>query len=470
MRILFAILFIFCSLHNSKAQHTDKLYEGLFTIEIEPQDLKKAKIHGISSSTITYLRKLMDGQRFGSGFLYRDAKGEPYIITCAHVIEMAKPQYGSIKAKDGLGNEYKVEVLAGDTFYDIAVLKFGKKKPKASQYAYRFNASKAKIREQVYALGNVRGADPNVTANVMISKNQDNFQNDVGGYGYLMVKGNLKRGMSGGPVVNAQNKVIGITSRAKLYKGNYDDFSMILDGMKAKKIIQELIKTKKRIPRVYLGLVLQQKYNKDKSKAISQVLLKDVVPFGAADDVFMNAHNGKLITKINNTPIQYIHDVYKALESVRHPAIVTLDLKSKKGSQTIKIPSQSLNDESYEYITTHYFQNHPTYFLMNQQYDDGELKTLFIHKKKIGNTKYSPKSKNIQLKNAYGFQVAGYGNGDDKLYYRADDKIELGKIIKLHSELGQFQVKNIEQKKASKAIRNIPTKALGVYSLRILYY
>lgn len=460
-------LFLFFFYFNSLAQHTDQLYEGLFTIEIEPKDLKDATVHGISTNDIIYLRKLMDGQRFGSGFLYRDKKGTPYIITCAHVIEMAKAQYGSIIAKDGIGNEFVLELLAADTFYDIAVLKFSKKQPKASQYAYNFNKVKAKIREKVYALGNVRGNEPNITIDVTISKNEDNFENDIGGYGYLMVKGNLKRGMSGGPVVNAKNKVVGITSRAKLYKGDYDDFSVILDGMVAKKIIDELISTKERIPRVYLGLVFQQKYKSKKPKALNKVIIKDVVLFGTANSLFKKKHNGKVITKINQTPIQYVHDVYKALEKVRHPAQVTLQLEGKNGIETIKIATQLLNNASYKHITIHYFRNHPSYLLIDKSYGKG-LKTLFIHKKKIGDITYS--IRNVDLKNAYPFQVAGYGNGDDKLYYRADSKIELGKIIKLHAKLGQFQVKNIIDVTPPKTIKNIPSEVVGLFTLRTLYY
>ena len=464
-------LFIFCCLYyNIQAQHNDKLYQGLFTIKLEKLDLEKAKIHGISANTINYLRKLMDGQRYGSGFLYQGKDGQPYIITCAHVIEMAKAQYGSITAKDGLGNQYTVETLAADTFYDIAVLKFSKKHPPKNHYNYTFHSAKAQIREKIFALGNVRGGDPNTTMDVTVSKREDNFKNDIGGYGYTMVKGNLKSGMSGGPVVNSKNKVVGITSRAKLYKGSYDDFSVILDGVVAKKIVDELIFNKKRIPRAFLGIVFQQQYDAKKINAKSTVTIKDVVPYAPFHDVYGNDHNGNTIIQINQTPIKNIHDVYKALEKVRYPAVVQLYVTDKNKKQhVLKVKTKALDDDAYELITDHYFDNHPTYFLLDETYGDDILKTQFIHKKKIGTTHYTKESE-IDLDNAYPFQVAGYGDGDDKLYYKADDKVNLGKIIKLHSELGQFRVKDIINNKSPKAIRNLPDKDFGRYILKVLYY
>ena len=59
----------------------------------------------------------------GSGFVYNH-NNKKYLITAAHVVQHALTSGKGIKAFDYLGNAYEMDVVGGDTFYDIAVLIF----------------------------------------------------------------------------------------------------------------------------------------------------------------------------------------------------------------------------------------------------------------------------------------------------------------------------------------------------------
>lgn len=83
----------------------------------------------------------------GSGFVYR-IKNVSYVITCEHVILGSD----SIVAYDSAYKPYPLELVGGDSFYDVSVLKFKNAKDNERWEGIAFDYTPQKNTE-VYATG-----------------------------------------------------------------------------------------------------------------------------------------------------------------------------------------------------------------------------------------------------------------------------------------------------------------------------
>ena len=146
----------------------------------------------------------------GSGFVI-ERNGEKYVITNAHVIDNASSDKGSIVAYTINRTKYDMELVGGDTFYDIAVLKF-LDIPGPEINTIDFRNTEVRIGEQVYALGNPLGDYPYSVSDGIISGKNRIRKGIMGKFGFLQTTATIIWGNSGGPLFDNNGKIIGIVN------------------------------------------------------------------------------------------------------------------------------------------------------------------------------------------------------------------------------------------------------------------
>ncbi len=198
----------------------------------------------------------------GSGFLVK-YNNKTLIITNAHVIEQAADKEGSIYVYTISRSKYKAKVLGGDSFYDIAVLEFIDQ-PGNEVSFLQIREAPARIGEPVYAIGNPLGEYPYSVSEGIISAKNRVRGGLTGKFGFLQTTATVIWGNSGGPLVDAMGKVLGVNSQiAFATQGTTSiwqpQINFALESSITQRLIHDVVTNNGMITRSYLGLELSQK-------------------------------------------------------------------------------------------------------------------------------------------------------------------------------------------------------------------
>ena len=188
----------------------------------------------------------------GSGFVYKVDDDYGYIMTNQHVVDGAE----KVTVVFTSGEEVDVEVLGGDKYIDVAVLKVPKKN--VISVAKIGSTEELSIGDTILAIGtplgeeyyntvtggHISGLNRKVT--VSVDSNNDWVQ-DV-----LQIDASINPGNSGGALVNINGEVIGITS-LKLINSSVEGMGFAIKIEDAMKHVDDLEKGKK-IERPLLGI------------------------------------------------------------------------------------------------------------------------------------------------------------------------------------------------------------------------
>ena len=141
----------------------------------------------------------------GTGFFISE---DGYILTNNHIVE------NSIKiiVTSLQGDEYTAELIGTDSKTDIALLKVNN--GSSFPYASLGNSEQLKVGEWVLAIGNPLGFAHTVTAGIVSAKGRQLVAAapDLPYQDFIQTDAAINRGNSGGPLVNMNGEVIGITS------------------------------------------------------------------------------------------------------------------------------------------------------------------------------------------------------------------------------------------------------------------
>jgi serine protease Do len=151
--------------------------------------LKAAK-----SGVVTVLMK--DG--FGSGIIISD---DGYILTNYHVIEGEK----SIQVKLNADVKLKATLIKSNSDYDLALIKIEAEDLKALSMG---NSELAEVGDDVWAIGTPLETSFGQT----ITKGIISGVRKIGGIDFIQTDVSINAGNSGGPLINDQGEVIGITT------------------------------------------------------------------------------------------------------------------------------------------------------------------------------------------------------------------------------------------------------------------
>jgi serine protease Do len=184
-------------------------------------------------------------QAMGSGFIV-DPEG--YVVTNNHVVANA----GEITVILHDGSSHKAEVKGRDPKTDLALLKI--EAPEELAYVRFGDSDKARVGDWVVAVGNPFGLGGSVSAGVISARGRD-IQS--GPYDdYLQIDAPINRGNSGGPLFDANGKVVGINTAIFSPSGGSVGIGFAIPATLAEPVIAEL-KRDGRVERGWLGVHIQ---------------------------------------------------------------------------------------------------------------------------------------------------------------------------------------------------------------------
>ncbi|MGY4831502.1 S1 family peptidase [Sphaerotilaceae bacterium SBD11-9] len=174
-----------------------------------PVSLSARKVYEQARSQLVQIRTVLKGQAsqtsVGSGFL---VSAEGHVLTNFHVVSEAalKPDRHELVSVTADGREAPVQILLLDVLHDLALLKLGGAKPAGGYDALSFRPDAQKLAqgERMYSLGN-----PLDVGFAVIEGNYNGLV-ERSFYPQIFFAGSLSAGMSGGPALDQEGRVIGV--------------------------------------------------------------------------------------------------------------------------------------------------------------------------------------------------------------------------------------------------------------------
>lgn len=253
--------------------------ENIKTTTVEEEsDLKKA-INNVYESTI-YIEVSNNRSAIssGSGFVYKEDDKYGYILTNYHVIDGGNKF--NITFTDG--SDVDAELISGDEYYDIAVLKVPKDKIKSVSTIG--NSSNLELGDTVFTVGAPIGKEymGTITKGIVSGINRM-VSVELGSGNYLMeviqTDAPINSGNSGGPICNIKGEVVGITS-SKLSGTGVEGMGFAIPINSVMDVIEN-IETGKQIVRPYLGVQLVDLTNTFALQYYYGIKIGSDVEFGA---------------------------------------------------------------------------------------------------------------------------------------------------------------------------------------------
>ena len=188
------------------------------------------------------------GQGQGSGFVY-DSDG--HIITNEHVVAGTN----SVSVKFWNGKTFSAHVVGTDASTDLAVLKVDA--PVSQLFPLSLgDSSNLVVGDQVVAIGSPFGLEGTVTSGIvsalhreMTSPNHFAIDNSI------QTDAAINHGNSGGPLLDAQGKVVGVTAQIESNSGGNEGVGFAIPSNTVKSIASQLISSGK-AEHAFLGVVL----------------------------------------------------------------------------------------------------------------------------------------------------------------------------------------------------------------------
>lgn len=270
----------------------------------------------------------------GSGFVL-DNKG--HILTNAHVVEH------STDVRVGFSDHRTVQarVVGKDLSTDLAVLKVDPAGVKLHPLELG-NSDGVQVGDPILAIGNPFGLDRTLTSGLVSAlqrklKAPNGFQIE----NVFQTDAALNPGNSGGPVIDAGGRVIGVSSQIATAGGSGGSvgigFAVPINT--AKKIIPDLERSG-RVSRAYLGISgggIDEKLQVLNLPSRSGVLVQQIVQGGPAHRAGIRGGNRRV--DIDGTPVLVGGDIIKRIDGKEIKAMdnVTAAVESHKPGDRIKI-------------------------------------------------------------------------------------------------------------------------------------
>jgi len=261
------------------------------------------------------------GQGQGSGFVY---DGDGHIVTNQHVVEGAT----SVSVKFWNGKTYDAQVVGTDPSTDLAVLKVNA--PASELFPLSLgDSSKLAVGDAVVAIGSPFGLEGTVTSGIvsalhreMTSPNHFAIDNSI------QTDAAINHGNSGGPLLNAQGKVVGVNSQIESNSGGNEGVGFAIPSNTVSSIAAQLISSGK-VEHAFLGVVLRDS-SAQTGAAISQV--RAGTPAAGA-----NLRAGDIVTAAAGTGINSASELRAVINAHRPGDTISVTYKRGAQSHTVKV-------------------------------------------------------------------------------------------------------------------------------------
>ena len=237
----------------------------------------------------------------GTGFFIT---ADGYIMTNNHIVQDAV----KVTVNTVQGREFDAKVVGTDPMTDIALLKI---EAKDLPFAELGDSAKMKVGEWVLAIGNPYGLDHTVTAGIISAKGREITPGDNSTLqDFIQTDAAINRGNSGGPLINLQGEVIGITSNIFTPTGGNIGIGFAIPSNMARKVATQL-KEKGRVARGQLGVSVQNisegMMKQLKLDSRQGAIVASVAPGSPAEKAGLKQYD--VVTEINGQPVKDMSDL-----------------------------------------------------------------------------------------------------------------------------------------------------------------
>lgn len=274
-----------------------------------------------------------DQMASGSGFFIDGG----YIVTNNHVVDKAK----KVTVRLESGKEVDATVVGVDPKTDLAVIKVD---PKFAPQPLKWGDSdKARVGDSVFAIGSPFGLGNTVTAGIISARGRDIHSGPYDDY--FQVDAPINKGNSGGPLLNAEGRVIGVNSAIYSPSGGNVGIGFSIPSEQAQAVASQII-AHGSVERGWLGVGIQD-VTPDIAKSFGLsdakgVLVGEVTPNSPASKAGIKPQD--VILGFGDHAIKDRHDLTRAVADTK--AGTTKDVKILRGGrqQTISVRIAALSD------------------------------------------------------------------------------------------------------------------------------
>ncbi|MEO8530360.1 MAG: Do family serine endopeptidase, partial [Deltaproteobacteria bacterium] len=267
-----------------------------------------------------------DGRALGSGFII-DASG--LIVTNNHVIENAS----EIKVTLDDGREFAAELVGHDSRTDIAVLKI---KATGLPVVTWGDSDALALGDPIIAIGNPFGIGTTVTSGIVSARGRDLHNGPYDDF--IQVDAAINHGNSGGPLIDMNGNVVGITSAIFSPNDGNVGVGFVIPSDLAKDVVAELV-SKGSVERGYLGINIQN-VGADIAEAMG---LKDaagaLVSQVSAESPAAKAglQIGDVVTAVNGTVIKDAKALSKTIAALDPDVVVKVSVLRGGAVQDVSV-------------------------------------------------------------------------------------------------------------------------------------
>jgi putative serine protease PepD len=260
------------------------------------------------------------GEATGSGFVI---DGEGHVITNQHVVDGAEQV--SVVTADG--ESHDADVVGTDPSTDIALLDVVND---ADLPVLTLGSSETlSVGDPVVAIGSPFGLQGTVTAGIVSGLDReiqapDGFAID----GAIQTDAALNSGNSGGPLLDAQGRVVGVNSQIETRTGGNVGIGYAVPIDTAKTVVEQLLEDGS-AEHAYLGVQLREPGGEQ------GVPVAEIVEGAPADDAGLRA--GDRILRAGGETVDSVADVRRAVGERRPGAQLELEVRRNGSTQTVTV-------------------------------------------------------------------------------------------------------------------------------------
>jgi serine protease Do len=257
-------------------------------------------------------------QGLGSGSI---VSPDGYILTANHVVAGADEI--KVAFSDDKKKEYIAKVIGTDPQTDVAVLKIDATGLPAITIA---DSDQLEVGDIVLAIGNPYGIGQTVTMGI-ISGLGRHYAGIPGYQNFIQTDAAINHGNSGGPLVDAEGRLVGINTWIASSSGGSEGVGFAVPSNLARRSMERILKGGK-VTRGYLGILpqditpgLQQQFNLSTQNG---ALVGDVVPGTPAETAGIKP--GDVIISFNGTEVTDAHGLQLAVSQCEPGSPATVKL------------------------------------------------------------------------------------------------------------------------------------------------
>ncbi|MFM8361137.1 MAG: S1C family serine protease [Haliscomenobacter sp.] len=278
-------------------------------------------------------------QSSGSGVIY---SSDGYILTNNHVVESAT--HLEVTLSDN--RKFKAKVVGTDPKTDLAVLKIEGDKLTPMEIG---NSDEAKVGEWALAVGNPFDLTSTVTAGIISAKGR-NIQLLGGGTAiesFIQTDAAVNPGNSGGALVDAAGKLIGINTAIATRTGAFSGYSFAIPINLAKRIADDIIEFGS-YQRPFLGISisdLDSEYANELGVDLSQgVVVEELSDGGSAQ--YAGILPKDVITEVDSRSVKSVAELQEVVG--RAKVGDTIDVTLYRKGKRIQVPVRLRKNSSTE--------------------------------------------------------------------------------------------------------------------------